>query len=232
MTEWPNGPLGSKELCDTLRNAQSEAPSTMPPKATNSGIRQLSNGESVIPSSVRADGSVRKEIRVKAGYKPPEDVEVYKNRTAETWKNRGKAGVPGAQVVGAEEKVAPSSAAANKNAKRREARKKAAAAGAADGEGVEEKAANDAEKVDGDVVQAKKEDLDPEAEKTKEARKLAKKLRQARDLQEKKEKGDELLPEQLAKVIKMNELIRQLDSLGFDAEGEKKGVDGETKPEG
>ena len=186
----------------------------MPPKSTNSGIRQLSDGNAVIPSSVRADGSVRKEIRVKAGYKPPEDVEVYKNRTAEAWKNRGKGGVPGAEVVGAEEK----SAAANKNAKRREARKKAAAAGVTDGE-----TNGDAGKADGPVEEVKQE-VDPEAEKAKEARKLAKKLRQAKDLQEKKEKGDELLPEQLAKVIKMNELIRQLDNLGFDPEGEKKGT--------
>lgn len=204
----------------------------MPPKAANSGIRQLSNGESVIPSSVRADGSVRKEIRVKAGYKPPEDVEVYKNRTAESWKNRGKGGVPGAaHVVDGEEKVAPSSAAASKNAKRREARKKAAAAGAAEDEGVGAKAANKSGQNDGVIAEAKEEDADPEAEEAKEARKLAKKLRQAKDLQEKKEKGDELLPEQLAKVIKMSELIRQLDALGFDAEGKKKAASGNDKPD-
>jgi hypothetical protein len=42
-------------------------------KATNSGIQRLSNGSSVIPSSTRADGSVRREIKVKPGYKPPEE---------------------------------------------------------------------------------------------------------------------------------------------------------------
>ena len=196
------------------------APKTAP-TSTNSGIRQLSTGESVIPSSTRADGSVRKEIRVKPGYKPPEDVEVYKNRSAEAWKNRGKGGVPGAQVVGAEETEASSKAAA-KNAKRREARKKAAAAGVESKDGDED--------VDGPVVvngdeaatNGVVEVADPDTEKAKEARKLAKKLRQARELQEKKEKGDSLLPEQFAKVIKINELIRQLDSLGFDADGEKK----------
>ena len=204
----------------------------MPPKATNSGIRQLSNGDSVIPSSVRADGSVRKEIRVKPGYKPPEDVEVYKNRTAEAWKNRGKGGVPGAQVVGAEDKTQTNTAAANKNAKRREARKRAAAAGPTEGEDGEAKVHGEAGTINGDAAEAKKEEVDRETEKAKEARKLAKKLRQAKDLQDKKEKGDELLPEQLAKVIKMNELIRQLDALGFDADGEKKGSNGETVPEG
>jgi partner of Y14 and mago len=193
----------------------------MPPKSqpptSSSGIRQLSNGDSVIPSSTRADGSVRKEIKVKPGYKPPEDVEVYKNRAAEAWKNRGKGGVPGAQTEDGASKDGNISASAAKNAKRKEARKKAAAA-AGEKEGTP---------VNGDAVQAEgeviEETIDPKMEKAKEARKLAKKLRQARELQEKKEKGGDLLPEQFAKVIKINELIRQLDSLGFDADGERKG---------
>lgn len=203
------------------------------PSPTHSGIRKLSNGESIIPASTRPDGTVRKEIRVKPGYKPPEDVEVYKNRTAEGWKNRGKGGVPGASP--AEEKLPPhkaAQAAANKNAKRREARRKAASAGG--GEGGDDETAGSAsngkddDQVDG-VAEAKQVQLDPEEEARKEARKLAKKLRQARELKDKKEKGDSLLPEQFAKVIKIQELIRQLDSLGFDAEGEKKGeeLDGE-----
>ena len=57
-----------------------------------------STGERYIPSSVRADGSKRKEIRVRPGYKPPEDVELYKNRAAAAWKNRAaRGGVPGAE---------------------------------------------------------------------------------------------------------------------------------------
>ena len=210
---------------------------SMAPKSTNSGIQKLSNGESVIPASTRSDGSVRKEIRVKPGYKPPEDVEVYKNRTAEAWKTRGKAGVPGAQVVRAEEKEAPHKAAANKNAKRREARKKALAATAEEtedheGEEKEITANGDTAKTNGNVSDAVPEEVDPDAERAKEARKLAKKLRQARELQEKEEKGDSLLPEQFAKVIKINELIRQLDNLGFDAEGAKKEQPGGQEAEG
>lgn len=191
-------------------------------KTTNSGIQRLSNGSSIIPSSTRADGSVRKEIKVKPGYKPPEDVELYRNRTAAAWKNRGKGGVPGAESLQKESDESAASAAANKNAKRREARKKAATAK----EGEEDK-------VEGSkpAAEPKAVELDPEAEKAKEAKKLAKKLRQARELSDKKEKGDSLLPEQFAKVIKMNELIRQLDSLGFDAEGEKKSAGEESKSE-
>lgn len=189
----------------------------MADKTTKSGIKKLSNGESVIPSSTRPDGSVRKEIRVKPGYKPPEDVEVYKNRTAEAWKNRGKSGVPGAESAGTDPAAdLKQSAAAAKNAKRREARKKAAAGGK---EEDAEKATSGDKPADG----PKPEEVDPEVDQAKEAKKLAKKLRQARELKDKKDEGAALLPEQFAKVIKMSELIRQLDALGFDTEGEKKG---------
>jgi partner of Y14 and mago protein len=207
------------------------APKTTPSSTANSGIRKMSNGESVIPSSTRADGSVRKEIRVKPGYKPPEDVEVYKNRSAEAWKNRGKGGVPGAQVVGAEDSEPPHKAAA-KNAKRREARKKAASS-AMEGQDLDGTTGGVAT-VNGEETNANgsTESVDPEAEKAKEARKLSKKLRQARELQEKKDKGDSLLPEQFAKVIKINELIRHLDSLGFDADGEKKEAEKNAGTEG
>ncbi|KXL44882.1 MAG: hypothetical protein FE78DRAFT_415300 [Acidomyces sp. 'richmondensis'] len=197
---------------------------------TKSGIKKLSNGESVIPASTRADGSVRKEIRIKPGYRPPEDVEVYKNRTAEAWKNRSKGGIPGATPK--EERLPPQNAAAvaAKNAKRREARKKAAAIAAEAGceIGVEINVKSAEDKISrssdspADSIPA---EIDKETEVAKEARKLAKKLRQARELKDKKDKGDNLLPEQIAKVVKIQELIRQLESLGFTAEGEKKTAD-------
>lgn len=190
--------------------------------SAKSGIRRLSNGDAVIPASTRPDGSVRKEIRVKPGYKPPEDVEVYKNRTAEAWKNRGKGGVPGAEAADSDNALPPHKAAANKNAKKREAKKRAAVAAA-------ESVQNGHGATHGDdATQGKAEqpeDVDPEAEKAKEARKLAKKLRQAREL---KEKQGELLPEQLAKVQKIQELTRQLESLGFDADGEQKAETGKS----
>jgi len=193
--------------------------------ATKAGITTDAAGERMIPSSVRADGSVRKEIRVRPGYKPPEDVEVYKNKTAEAWKTRGFAGIPGATGLEAdsEEKLP----AANRNAKRRDARKKAALANAAQVHPIDlngttprpvssENAVHEEDR--GTVPKA----TDPEADKEKEAKKLCKKLRQAREPKDKKDKGDILLPEQFDKVIKMNELIRQLDVLGFDANGEQK----------
>lgn len=187
--------------------------------ASKAGITTNPDGTRFIPSSTRPDGSVRKEIKVKPGYRPPEDVEVYKNRTAEAWKNRGKGGVPGAEAVDSGKDK--ESSAASKNAKRREARKRAAEEAAkAEGKGSvgEEKGEKKEEAV-------KAEEVDPEVEKAKEAKKLVKKLRQARELKDKKDQGTALLPEQIGKVIRINELIRQLDALGFDTEGEKKTED-------
>ncbi|KAF1835040.1 hypothetical protein BDW02DRAFT_549116 [Decorospora gaudefroyi] len=194
-------------------------PSVETPAVSKAGITTSATGERHIPSSVRADGSVRKEIRVRPGYRPPEDVEVYKNRTAEGFRNRAKAGVPGAEGLKSEPEPSKSGPAANKNAKRREARKKAAAA------------AGDAKEDEKEVAKPGPEPekvVDPEVEREKEAKKLTKKLRQARDLQDKKEKGDKLLPEQFEKVIKINELIRQLEGLGFDPQGEKMDAASET----
>ena len=253
-------------------------PSATPsPPPSKSGITTSPNGTRHIPSSVRADGSKRKEIRIRPGYKPPEDVEVYKNRTAEAFKQRGTGGVPGAEGL---DQNGVNGLSNNKNAKRREARKRAKASE----NGMEEVAVvdwpenddgfngkswddddvtdmngtdanevskilkamtplssnptkinstlksststlrttTDSKRVPPPAPSEPQSELDPEAEKEKQAKKLQKKLRQARELREKKDKGQGLLPEQFEKVIKINELIRQLDSLGFDGDGEKK----------
>lgn len=213
--------------------------SPSPSQNTSSGITTTASGDRHIPSSTRPDGSKRKEIKIRPGYKPPEDVEVYKNRTAEAWKTRGVgAGVPGA--AGLESDPSAENKATNaKNAKRREARKKAR--DAAVGGGNEDRVINERAETDGGVkverlppklgsakenwreeAQQPSEAVDPEAEKEKQARNLKKKLRQARELKDKKDKGESLLPEQFEKVIKINELIRQLDGLGFNADGELK----------
>ncbi|KAL8797727.1 MAG: hypothetical protein Q9195_000079 [Heterodermia aff. obscurata] len=208
---------------------------------TSSGITTSATGDRHIPASVRADGSTRKEIKIRPGYKPPEDVEVYKNRTAEAWKSRGTGGVPGAT---SNEPDTESKLSNTKNAKRREARRKAKAAeegaqievvlssGTTNGQpsdavssakqSVDDRDQLRKEELAAEAAEATEEPLPPdlEAEKEKKVRNLRKKLRQARDLSAKKEKGENLLPEQFEKVIKMNELIRQLDALGFDMDGE------------
>ncbi|KAK7744982.1 hypothetical protein SLS53_003216 [Cytospora paraplurivora] len=205
----------------------------MPSQPTNAGIvTDEDSGQRQIPESVRADGSTRKAIKIRPGYRPPEDVEVYKNRTAETFRSRHKGGVIGAEAAAAEPSPEATSA-ANKNAKRREARKKAKAAetGEGGGGGDKEEATTTtaAAKVDGQVEATA---ADPEVEREKKARNLKKKLKQARDLQDKKDGGQPLLPEQIAKVIKINELVRELAALGFDSEGEPVRKEGEGENEG
>ena len=195
---------------------------------TNSGIQTLRNGEAIIPASTRADGSLRKAIRVKPGYKPPEDVEVYKNRTAEAWKSRGKGGVPGAQMADHEE-AASQKASASKNAKRREARRKAAVASASgpaetSNKDRESNSRKDSPMDEGEKPQGVGElnEHASETERVKDTKKLTKKLRQARDLAEKRDQGESLLPEQIIKVTKINELVRQLEALGFDKDRERR----------
>ncbi|KAI0486048.1 putative RNA binding protein Pym [Xylaria cf. heliscus] len=185
----------------------------MPSEPSRSGIVTDENsGERHIPESMRADGTTRKAIKIRPGYRPPEDVEIYKNRTAEDFRNRGKGGIPGAEGLKDSNQETPSPA-SNKNAKRREARKKAKSANESQDAGAEKATAS---------TEPKPEEVDPEAEKEKKARNIKKKLKQAKELKNKKEGGESLLPEQIAKVIKINELIRELEALGFDADGEPK----------
>lgn len=194
---------------------------SQPGQPTNAGIVVDENsGARHIPESQRADGSTRKAIKIRPGYRPPEDVEVYKNRTAEGFRNRHKGGVIGAESVKDNSTTEQQgSAAANKNAKRREARKKAKATG----ETLDEEGADGNKVQDTPTKEEKPEEpLDPEAEKEKKARNLKKKLKQAKDLKDKKDGGQPLLPEQIAKVIKINELVRELAALGLDADGEPK----------
>lgn len=190
------------------------------PLPSSSGISTAKNGERHIPSSTRPDGSKRKEIKIRPGYKPPEDVEVYKNKTAEAWKHRGnRGGVPGAESLDDVDNGSGIGAGggANKNAKRREARKKAKEDGrhTANQDTKTSEAQNQSLSHQKPIITSTEEPSpDPEAEKAKQVRSLKKKLRQARELREKKDKGDNLLPVQIGKIVKISELVRQLEGLG------------------
>ncbi|KIW63250.1 hypothetical protein PV04_10112 [Phialophora macrospora] len=188
-------------------------PDRGPPSATKSGIQTAADGASYIPSSRRADGSTRKEIRVRPGYRPPEDIETYKNRSAEAWKNRtaGTVGVPGAHADEAPSK--------SKNAKRREAARRKAAEEAEAAGGEEEdltsamKAAEISKPADGPSANA---DGDQDAEQQKKIRNQLKKLRAVQDLKEKRAAGEKLSHDQIMKIGKEMELRRDLSKLGYD----------------
>jgi partner of Y14 and mago len=185
---------------------------------SKAGIQTSNDGASFIPASKRADGTTRKEIRVRPGYRPPEDVETYRNRSAEAWKNRGKGGVPGADLEPEPEQTEAKS----KNAKRREAARRKAAIETEDGISAAMKDTSlDAEgKSKEDWRDSSKpetnEGQDVEAENQKKIRNTLKKLKAVRELKDKKNAGERLSPDQLMKMSKEDELVRDLRKLDYD----------------
>lgn len=195
-------------------------------KISKAGIETNADGSSFIPSSKRADGSTRKEIRVRPGYRPPEDIETYKNRSAEAWKNRGQGGVPGVDPV---TPIKDEGAAKSKNAKRREAaRKKAMTEGPIeDGEegltsALQKTGISDPEKNKENCREptgkatADASVAEDELEQQKRIRNQLKKLRAVRELREKRTAGEKLSHDQIMKIGKEGELLRDLKKLGYD----------------
>lgn len=182
-----------------------------------SGIQTFADGQAFIPSSKRADGSTRKEIKIRPGYKPPEDVEKYKSRTADTWRTRGAGSVPGAEDdVEQPERTEVKS----KNAKRREvARKKKGTESQESAEQVGtaiaalsvQDAAGQGSK-GADEVDAPQEDTETQ----KKIRNQLKKLKAIRELKSKKASGEKVTTDQLVKLSKEDELIRDLVKLGYN----------------
>lgn len=193
--------------------------------SAKSGIQQTTDGSSYIPASKRADGTTRKEIRVRPGYRPPEDVETYKNRSAESWKNRGSAGVPGADQPTTNKASDQGSETKSRNAKRREAARKRAEVPVEETEltsklqqsrlGEEEKSKVDwrnPEKLATNEANPAAE----EGERQKKIRNVLKKLKAARELKDKKMQGEKLSHDQLLKIGKEPELLRDLQKLDYD----------------
>ncbi|RKF60443.1 Partner of Y14 and mago [Erysiphe neolycopersici] len=193
--------------------------------SSKAGIVESKTGERHIPSSIRADGTKRKEIKIRPGYKPIEDVEIYKNRYVQIYNSFGNNEVPGAQ--GLNETKDKHLVVTSKNAKKRAAKKKSKSK-------QEEIIEEDLIDLSEDVCQkAIKHEADMETtqdisdvskannitrgildiEIEKKARSLKKKLKQAKELEEKRDKGSDLLPEQLTKILRINELVRELNDL-------------------
>ena len=171
----------------------------MPPKrpVLVSGIQTTKNGERVIPASVRADGSIRPERRVKQGYTPPEDVTAYKNEKAESFRSH---------QYGHKDYVPPGLAKStdtDDKKKRRRPKKK-------DEGGEEGEHAKSAEIATTNVEGIGQED--PE----KKARALRKKIRQATELKERAAKGDRLEASQLAKIGMLETFEKELKELNID----------------
>ena len=196
----------------------------------NSGIQTTSEGTSFIPASKRADGSVRKEIKVRPGFKPSEDIATYKSPSAAAWKNRGSGEVPGAEPA-----MTPTdSEAKSKNAKRREAARKKVTTQDEDlAISLDDMKLSEVEKVKANWRDPNKSAtndalVEEEAEKQKKIRNALKKLKAVRELKEKKLAGEKLSPDQLSKIGKEDELMRDLKKLGHDADEIGEGEEKET----
>ncbi|KIW14446.1 hypothetical protein PV08_07230 [Exophiala spinifera] len=191
-------------------------------KPSKAGIETSADGGSYIPSSKRADGSTRKEIKVRPGYRPPEDIETYKNRSAEAWKNRSQGGVPGADPVGSpNEQGAPKS----KNAKRREAARRKGEANE-EAEDVLATAMQKTNLTESQTDRIKQDWRDPsklqvndsiqDSDPQKKIRNQLKKLKAVRELKDKRASGEKLSLDQIMKIGKESELVRDLKKLGYD----------------
>ena len=187
---------------------------------SKAGIQTDAEGTSYIPASRRSDGTTRREIRVRPGYRPPEDVEKYTNRTADAWKNRGKGGIPGADPDIKPEDNEPKS----KNAKRREAARRKAAAEEPDSDlttATQAMSLKESQAIENwqnpDNLAGNSVSETDDAEKQKKIRNTLKKLNAVRELRAKKMVGEKLSADQLVKLTKEEELVRDLRKLGYEA---------------
>jgi partner of Y14 and mago len=163
-----------------------------------SGIQTTKDGERVIPASVRSDGTIRPERKVKQGYTPAEDVSAYKSDRAETFRSHQyghREYVPPGlvKVVESEEKK-----------KRRRPKK----AGDAGGEGK-------AEAEVGLVTEGVGQE-DPE----KKAKALKRKIWAASELKARADKGEKLEAGQLAKISMLEKFEKELAAMNIEDEAE------------
>ena len=174
-----------------------------------SGIRTAADGQAFIPASRRADGSTRKEIKVRPGYQPPEDVERYQSKTAEAWRSKGGGGVPGVESESATQQEEVK----NKNARRREAARKKKELEQTSPEDTDEAMAKLQLTEDKQAHLDSKEEED--SERQKKIRNALKRLRAVRELKAKKLAGHKISADQLIKISKESEIVKDLVKLDY-----------------
>ncbi|KAG0202205.1 hypothetical protein BGX28_005197 [Mortierella sp. GBA30] len=193
--------------------------SSAPPAKSIAGIQEKEDVR-VIPMTRRPDGTYRKERKVRPGYTPPEDVAKYTNQVLDSIRPT----TPNPSSLANTSSNTPKTKTQLKNDKRKAKRKEEAAAtetagGMASGSTtVADQKESKVKDTDASSTPAAAEPpsttvtttaVDPE----KKLRALNKKLRQVEQLKERQEKGETMLPEQIEKISKMDELLAQIAEL-------------------
>lgn len=191
--------------------------------------------ERIIPATLRPDGTVRKQLKVRPGFTPQEDQQIFKgSRLAAKTAPRPIPGTVGLAQQQQSSSTLPSSTSSSsscpssssgvklsKNQKRNEKKRLQKLLGADSGGGHDE---DDNINDDGQSPQPNTSPSaattitttivpTPEIPVEKKIKNLNKKLRQIDDLIEKRAQGEELLPEQLVKIQSKQEIEREIDEL-------------------
>ncbi|RIB00751.1 hypothetical protein C2G38_2129228 [Gigaspora rosea] len=197
-------------------------------KAAPSGIVTTEANERVIPASRRADGTLRKERRVRPGFVPQEDIIRYKNKF-----------VAEREPVSSPKVEPPKTKSQKKNAKRNAKKKE----GIKVIEGELETPANEEndQEIDQEIDQESDQEIDQLQNKmtnvkisseenrdsldttvitieqleatSKKIKALEKKIRQIERIKEKETRGEVLLDEEKEKMNKLPQFIEELNTL-------------------
>ncbi|KKF95368.1 Mago binding protein [Ceratocystis platani] len=253
------------------------SPTQPPTTPTIAGIVVDDGGNRVIPESIRPDGTTRKAIRIRPGFRPAEDIERFRPRAAQGRAHQHARGPPGAEYTDrptppsriaseinntpprttsssaasaraspsvrtpisstpstptrsySNQSAIPKSPAYLKMSWRRDDSSQKTATPSESLENVAlpvpvEKESKSIEDENVPSTEPEAPTIEVEVDREKKARGLKKKLKQARDLQEKESDGKTLLPEQLAKIGKIDELVLELKALGLSCDDDKGGV--------
>ena len=170
----------------------------------------VDDGAIVIRGSRRPDGTFRKDVKIRAGYVPQEEVPKFVSAGTAFETRKQNAPLPGMEGVPIQKKEEKLTQGQKKAAARRRKR-----------------AAKQEQKVQGgDFVAGKKKEEAEVPEKQSpplqnKIKGVQKKIKQTEQLIEKKEAGQKLNSEQLAKIDRLDELQNELAALKIEMEEEE-----------